>query len=69
MMQEEKEYLLVQNKNEAKDWLEFLKKHTDKDELKSLENEISDRFSISLMCKLEHQNLIIKERSLSKSIY
>lgn len=44
MMHEEKDYLLVQNKNEAQDWLEFLKKHTDKDELKSLENEISDRF-------------------------
>lgn len=44
MREKEKDYLLVQNENEAKDWMDFLKKHTDKDELKSLENEISDRF-------------------------
>ena len=44
MMQNEKDYLLVQNKNEARDWLEFLKQHTDKDELRTLENEISNRF-------------------------
>ena len=40
----EKDYLLIQNEDEARDWLDFLKNHTDKEELKSLENEISDRF-------------------------
>ena len=44
MKKEEKDYLLIQNENEARDWMDFLKNHTDKDELKSLENEISDRF-------------------------
>ena len=44
MKEEEKDYLLIQNENEARDWMDFLKNHTDKDELKSLENEISDRF-------------------------
>ena len=44
MKEDEKEYILIQNENEARDWLEFLEKHTDKDELRSLENEISDRF-------------------------
>lgn len=40
---EKKDYLLSQNKEEAKAWLDFLKEHTDKEELKSLENEICDR--------------------------
>lgn len=44
MRTEEKDYLLVQNENEARDWLEFLTNHRDKDELKSLENEIANRF-------------------------
>ena len=44
MRESEKDYLLTQNEEEAKEWLVFLKEHTDKDELKSLENEISDRF-------------------------
>lgn len=44
MRESEKDYLLTQNEEEAKEWLVFLREHTDKDELKSLENEISDRF-------------------------
>ena len=40
----EKDYLLNLNKEEAKEWLSFLRGHTDKEELKSLENEICDRF-------------------------
>ncbi|WP_099467934.1 hypothetical protein [Konateibacter massiliensis] len=43
MRMEEKDYLLIQNEEEAKDWLLFLKEHTDKEELKSLEDEISNR--------------------------
>ena len=29
----EKDYLLIQNEDEARDWLDFLKNHTDKEEL------------------------------------
>ena len=31
MKKEEKDYLLIQNENEARDWMDFLKNHTDKD--------------------------------------
>ena len=44
MRESETDYLLFQNEEEAKEWLVFLREHTDKDELKSLENEIADRF-------------------------
>ena len=44
----EKDYLLIQNEDEARDWLDFLKNHTDKEELKSLENEISECKKISV---------------------
>ena len=44
MRESETDYLLFQNEEEAKEWLAFLREHTDKDELKSLENEIADRF-------------------------
>lgn len=43
MRKEEKDYILFQNESEARDWIAFLKEHEDKEELKSLENEISDR--------------------------
>ena len=43
MRKAETDYLLVQNENEAKEWLIFLNGHIDNEELKSLENEISDR--------------------------
>ena len=29
MKKEEKDYLLIQNENEARDWMDFLKNHTD----------------------------------------
>lgn len=38
------DYLLCQNEEEAKEWLVFLKEHFDKEELKTLENEMADRF-------------------------
>lgn len=44
MRSEVNDYLLTQNENEAKDWLIFLENHFDKEELKSLEDEISNRF-------------------------
>lgn len=36
--------LLYQNEEEAREWLVFLKEHSDKEELKSLENEIAEKF-------------------------
>ena len=39
-----RDYLLNQNQEEAKEWLKFLCKHTDKEELKTLEDEIANRF-------------------------
>lgn len=47
MLESERMYLLNQNKNEAIEWLSFLKAHTDKEELKSLENEIANRLFIN----------------------
>ena len=44
MRKEQKDYILAQNEREAREWITFLKEHEDKEELKSLENEISDRF-------------------------
>lgn len=44
MRKEKTDYLLFQNENEAKEWLIFLNEHIDIEELKSLENEISNRF-------------------------
>lgn len=44
MRKEETDYLLVQNEDEAKEWLIFLNEHSDNEELKSLEDEISNRF-------------------------
>lgn len=44
MRESEKDYLLMQNEEEAKEWLNFVKEHVDKEGLKSLEKEISDRF-------------------------
>ena len=44
MRTEKKDYLLNQNQEEAKEWLKFLCEHTDKEELKTLEDEIANRF-------------------------
>ena len=44
MRQDNGNYILFQIEREARDWLKFLEEHTDKDELKSLENEICDQF-------------------------
>jgi len=43
------DYILVQNENEAREWMVFLKEHNDKEELRSLDNEISDSFFINMM--------------------
>lgn len=66
MKDEEKDYLLIQNEDEARDWLEFLKKHTDKDELKSLEKEISERFFFRYDVKIGKSELDNKRAELMK---
>ena len=66
MKKEEKDYLLIQNENEARDWMDFLKNHTDKDELKSLENEISDRFFFKFDVQIGTSELDNKRAELMK---
>ena len=60
------DYLLYQNEEEAKDWLDFLCAHTDKEELKSLENEISDRFFFRFDVKICEGELDNKRAFLMK---
>ena len=66
MKKEEKDYLLIQNENEARDWMDFLKNHTDKAELKSLENEISDRFFFKFDVQIGTSELDNKRAELMK---
>lgn len=66
MKKEEKDYLLIQNENEARDWMNFLENHTDKDELKSLENEISDRFFFKFDVRIGRSELDNKRTELMK---
>ena len=66
LMKEEKDYLLIQNENEARDWMDFLKNHTDKDELKSLENEISDRLFFKFDVQIGTSELDNKREELMK---
>ena len=66
MKKEEKDYLLIQNENEPRDWMDFLKNHTDKDELKSLENEISDRFFFKFDVQIGTSELDNKRAELMK---
>lgn len=51
------DYILVQNENEAREWMVFLKEHKDKEELRSLENEISDRFFYKYDVEIENSEL------------
>ena len=63
---EQKDYILIQNDNEAKEWLDFLKGHEDKEELKSLENEISDRFFFKFDVQIGISELDNKRAELMK---
>lgn len=72
MREEERDYLLIQNENEAKDWIDFLKKHMDKEELKSLESEIADRFFFKFdvqigMSELDNKRVGLMKKYLLKS--
>ena len=51
------DYILVQNEKEAREWMVFLKEHNDKEELRSLENEISDRFFYKYDVEIENSEL------------
>lgn len=62
----EKDYLLIQNGNEAKEWLKFLTEHVDKEELKSLENEISDRFFFKFDVQIGKSEFDNKRAALMK---
>ena len=67
MRKEEKDYVLAQNENESRNWLEFLKEHTDKEELKSLENEISDRFFLKFDVQVGNSELDDRRTELMKT--
>ena len=66
MRKAEMDYLLVQNENEAKEWLIFLNGHIDNEELKSLENEISDRFFGNFDVQIGTSELDNKRTKLKK---
>ena len=64
MRKNNSDYILVQNENEAREWMVFLKEHKDKDELRSLENEISDRFFYKYDVEIEKSELDNKRADL-----
>ena len=66
MRKEEKDYLLAQNEREAREWITFLKEHKDKEELKSLENEISDRFFFKFDVQIVNSELDNRRTELMK---
>lgn len=66
MRKNDDDYLLYQNESEARDWLKFLKEHMDKEELKSLEDEISDRFFFRFDVQIANTELDDKRTNLMK---
>lgn len=66
MKTESCDYLITQNGDEAKAWLDFLENHFDKDELKSLENEISDSFFYKFDVQIGKSELDNKRANLMK---
>ena len=67
MRKKENDYILVENENESRNWLEFLKEHKDKEELKSLENEISDRFFLKFDVQVGNSELDDRRVELMKT--
>jgi hypothetical protein len=49
--------LLTWDKEDVNDWLDFLEKHTDKEELHSLKVEVGDRFFYKYDVRIEPINL------------
>ncbi len=66
MRTEKKDYLLDQNQEEAIEWLKFLCEHTDKEELKTLEDEIADRFVAKFDVEIDTGELDGRRVSLMK---
>lgn len=66
MREKEDDYLLIQNEREAKEWIVFLKSHVDKEELKSLENEIADRLVFKFDVQIGQSELDKKRTGLMK---
>ena len=64
--EEKKEYLLSQNENEAKSWIAFLEKHMDKEVLKSLEQEIANRFVFKFDVAIRNSESDKKRTALMK---
>lgn len=66
MKRKEKDYVLDQNEREAREWLDFLKNHDDIEELKSLENEISNRFFFKFDVQIGDSELDDRRAELMK---
>lgn len=66
MRKKEKDYVLAQNEREAREWILFLKEHRDKEDLKSLEDEISDRFFSKFDVQIGKSNLDDRRAELMK---
>lgn len=74
MRKQSKDFVLIQNETEAKEWLYFLKNHINKEELKTLEKEISDRcfykFDVQIKdadWETDKKRLLLMEEYLIKS--
>lgn len=57
MKKKSSEPILTWHEEEVNDWLDFLEKHTDKEELRSLEVEVGDRFFYKYNVRIESINL------------
>lgn len=66
MKKKEKDYVLAQNEREAREWLDFLKNHDDIEELKTLENEISNRFFFMFDVQIGNSELDDRRAELMK---
>ena len=58
--------ILAHNEEEAREWISFLEAHRDKEELRSLEEEISDRFFLKYDCQVGESSLDEKRTELIK---
>lgn len=67
MLKEENNYVLSQNEREVRDWIAFLKEHTDKEELKSLEDEISNRLFFKFDVQIGNSDLDDQRVELMKT--
>ena len=66
MKNNNKDYLLTLNGEEAKEWIKYLRDHVDWDEVRSLEKEISDRLFLRFDVQIEYSALDDKRVELMK---